>query len=96
MKLSSLRALASPIFPSLLRISQVAWRRAVESSRLLRGYLKKVILVATDGLTKEACIAAYLFSREVVRMEDEGRTPYLSQKNFHLFHRKRNYLALWQ
>ena len=25
------------------------------------GYLKKVLLIITDGLTKELCIGAYLF-----------------------------------
>lgn len=32
------------------------------------GYLKKVLLIITDGLTKELCIGAYLFSRSVIRI----------------------------
>jgi hypothetical protein len=33
---------------------------------MMRGYLNELILIATDGLTKELCIAAYLFSRDVI------------------------------
>lgn len=33
----------------------------LEHSRVMRG--KKIILIATDGLTKELCIRAYLFSK---------------------------------
>lgn len=32
------------------------------------GYLKKVLLIITDGLTKELCIGAYPFSRSVIRI----------------------------
>lgn len=32
------------------------------------GYLKKVLLIITDGLTTELCIGAYLFSRSVIRI----------------------------
>lgn len=32
------------------------------------GYLKKVLLIITDGLTKELCFGAYLFSRSVIRI----------------------------
>lgn len=32
------------------------------------GYLKKVLLIITAGLTKELCIGAYLFSRSVIRI----------------------------
>jgi len=55
-------------FDKLLRISPIQWQRILEDSRLLRGYLNKVILLATDGLTKEMCIGAYLFSKQVIRL----------------------------
>lgn len=32
------------------------------------GYLKKVLLIITDSLTKELCIGAYLLSRSVIRI----------------------------
>lgn len=56
------------LFQSLLRVAPIRWQRVLEYSRLLRSLLNKVILIATDGLTKELCIGAYLFARTVMRM----------------------------
>lgn len=39
-----------------------------EDSRLLRSILRVMIDVRTDGLTKEHCIAMYLFARSVVKL----------------------------
>lgn len=61
------------LFPALQRTAIVQWQRVLEDSRLLRSYLNKVCLVATDGLTKELCIGAYLFARAVIRIgQKEG------------------------
>lgn len=46
----------------------MAWQRVLEDSRVMRSYPNKVILIATDGLTKKLCIAAYLFAKQVVRL----------------------------
>ena len=56
------------LFKVLLRIARIRWQRVLEDSRLLRSLLNKVILVVTDGLTKELCIGAYLFARAVLKM----------------------------
>lgn len=42
----------------------------MEDSRVMRSlfHFHKVILIISDGLTKEFCIAAYLFSKEVIRL----------------------------
>lgn len=56
----------SSVFPSSLRIVTVRWQRVLEDSRVLRSFLSKVILILTDGLNKEMCIAAYLFAKQVI------------------------------
>lgn len=47
----------------------------------MRGLLLKVILIIHDGLTKELCIGAYLFSfsREVIRLRRKSGALYLKQ-----------------
>lgn len=35
---------------------------------LADGFLKKILLVVADGLTKESCIALYLYAKEVRRL----------------------------
>lgn len=47
------------LYRSLLRVSPIRWQRIWEDSRFLVGFLKKVLLIATDGLTKETCLAVY-------------------------------------
>lgn len=37
----------------------IRWQRIWEDSRFLVGFLKKVLLIATEGLTKETCLAVY-------------------------------------
>lgn len=56
------------LFSALIKISPIRWQRVLEDSRLMRSLLNKVILIATDGLTKELCIGAYLFTRTVMRL----------------------------
>ena len=48
--------------------SSMEVQRIMEEYRVMRSYLNKVILIATDGLTKELCIGAYLFASTVVRL----------------------------
>lgn len=40
----------------------------MEDFRVSRSYLNRMILRTHDSLTKEACIGAYLFSKQVVRL----------------------------
>lgn len=40
----------------------------MEDFRVSRSYLNRMILITHDSLTKEACIGAYLFSKQVVRL----------------------------
>lgn len=48
------------LFNALIKLSPLRWQRVLEDSRIMRSYLNKVLLVITDGLTKELCIGAYL------------------------------------
>jgi len=65
------------LFPSLLRLAPLPWQRILSDSR--RGLLTKVMLIIHDGLTKELCIGAYLFSREVIRLRRKSGALYLKQ-----------------
>ena len=65
------------MFPSSLRIVTVRWQRVLEDSRVLRSFLSKVILILTDGLNKEMCIAAYLFAKQVIYLGRKSRYLYL-------------------
>lgn len=56
------------LFDKLLKLSVIRWQRLLEEPRVMRSYLNKVLLIIQDGLTKETCIGAYLFSKEVHRL----------------------------
>jgi len=50
------------------KIAPISWQRILEDPRLLllvSTTLNKVILIITDGLTKELCIGAYLFAKQI-------------------------------
>lgn len=53
------------LFDSVFKIACIHWQRVLEDSRIMKGYLNKVILLIYDGFTKEVCIAAFLFSKSV-------------------------------
>lgn len=55
-------------FDRLLKLSVIRWQRILEDSQIKRSILNKVLLIVFDGLTKESCIAAYLFSKQVHRL----------------------------
>lgn len=54
---------------SLYRCPKWSWRRAFESPRWLKGLLIRVPLIISGHLSTESCIAAYLFAKEVVRIQ---------------------------
>ena len=57
------------IFPSrAFSHVRLTWRRALESSRVMKSVFIKLILSLTDGLTKEQCIAAHLFWQSCSRL----------------------------
>lgn len=56
------------LFEKCLHISGLQWQRILEDSRIMRSILNKMLLMVLDGLTKETCIAAYLFSKQVLRL----------------------------
>lgn len=56
------------LFSVVQRLAVVRWYRIFEDSRLLQSYCCKVILIATDGLTKGACIGAYLFGKRLIQI----------------------------
>lgn len=51
------------LFHIILRITALSWRRALESSRSLKGYLAKVNLILFFSLTKERCLCAHWFAK---------------------------------
>lgn len=56
------------LFHVILRITALSWRRALESSRSLKGHLAKVSLILFFSLTKERCLAAHHFAKKIVGM----------------------------
>lgn len=56
------------LFPDFLRMYSIRWQRVLEHSPTLASILIKVVLIVADGLTKEACIASYLFMKSVIRL----------------------------
>ncbi|KAF9594908.1 hypothetical protein IFM89_035472 [Coptis chinensis] len=52
------------LFDRCLRLSAIKGQRILEDSRVMRGFLNKVSLILFEGLTKERCIAVYLFSKQ--------------------------------
>lgn len=57
-----------PLYNVLLKIAPVKWQRVVEDPWMIKGILQKVLLIITDGLTKELCIGAHLFTKQVIRL----------------------------
>lgn len=53
---------------SLMKVKSICWQRVFEDSRIIKSLLNKVILVIADGYTKELCIAAHLFTLQVVAL----------------------------
>lgn len=39
-----------------------------EDLPVMMGFLKRILLIAADGLTKESCIALYLYAKSVRRL----------------------------
>jgi hypothetical protein len=56
------------IFDKGYQVSSLAWQRLLEQPRIMKSILSKMILIILDGLNKESCIAAYLFSKKVLKL----------------------------
>jgi hypothetical protein len=62
----------SKLFDRVLRLTDIRWQR-VQTLRYLGGwFLNKILLVVLDGLTKETCIAAFLFGKRVIELKKKG------------------------
>lgn len=57
-----------PMFDIILRITALCWRRVLENPRSLKGHLAKVSLILFSNLTKERCLGAHHFAKEIIRM----------------------------
>lgn len=56
------------IVKSLLRVRPLSWQRILEDSQLLKGFLNKIPLVVSDGLTKDVCLGLHYLAKQVIRM----------------------------
>lgn len=56
------------LFNITLHLSPIRWQKAIRRSSIIQGLCGKASLIIFDGLSKEICIAAYLFSKEVIRL----------------------------
>ena len=64
------------LFDKLLALKAIKWYKILEDVGSLKSTLFKVILVITDGLTKELCVGAHIVAKQVV---------YLNRKSGPLF-----------
>lgn len=64
------------LFDKLLALKAIKWYKILEDLGSLKSTFNKVILVITDGLTKELCVGAHLVAKQVV---------YLNRKSEPLF-----------
>lgn len=58
---------ADGLFSKPLRVSNLRWQRVLRRSSTMRGLCNRVLLIVFDKLSKETCILAALFCKEVVR-----------------------------
>lgn len=57
------------LFPTrAMKQVNISWQEALESFRVMKSLLMKLILSLSDGLTKEWCIASHLFWKECFRL----------------------------
>lgn len=56
------------LFSSSYRFTNIRWQRVMEDSRMMRAMFNKIVLIITDGMTKELAIGLYLLARSVVRL----------------------------
>lgn len=70
------------LFDVVYAYSIIRWQSILENSKILMGLFTKSQLVIFDGFTKERCIAAYLFAKQVYRLyRKSGFLFYLKQCN---------------
>lgn len=60
--------LSSFLFYKCFHVAPIKWQRVLENSQVMRSILHKMLLMVSDKLSKESCIATYLFSKEVLRL----------------------------
>jgi hypothetical protein len=56
------------LFPSQVLVKPLRWQQIFENLPMMMGILKRMHLIIADGLSKESCIAFYLFCKEVRRL----------------------------
>jgi len=66
------------LFTIILRITALSWRRALEGPRSLKGYLAKVNLILSFGLTKERCLCAHWFAKKIIGMSRKSGWLFVS------------------
>lgn len=60
------------LFQHFERLACASWRKSFEGLQMIVGHLMKVVLVIFDGPTKEVSIAAFLFAKSVLRLQEGG------------------------
>lgn len=56
------------LYDKCFHIAPIRWQRVLENSQVMRSIVHKMLLTISDKLSKESCIATYLFSKEVLRL----------------------------
>ena len=60
----------------------IKWHKIFENLGLLVSIYQKIILIiATDGLTKELCIGAYLVAKQVIQLNRRSSPLFTAKKN---------------
>lgn len=60
--------LSTRLFDKCFRLRPIKWQRVLEDSQTMKSLLTKGLLLVSDKLSKENCIAIYLFSKSVLRL----------------------------
>lgn len=70
---------SSLLFPSrVLKLALISWQGALESPQVMRSRFNTLILSLTDGVTKEWCIATYLFWRASTKLSSKSGYLFLA------------------
>lgn len=56
------------LFDKVVSLKPISWQRVLERPPVMRSILTKVLLIVEDRLTKEYCIGAYLFGKQVISL----------------------------
>lgn len=67
----------------------------MEYSRMMRSMFNKVVLIITDGLTKELAIGLYLFGRSVIRLVRKSGYLFTARKIYPIKNLNSNYTKIF-